>query len=101
MPRMLVITTSGRSDGWSMTPSTPVPSACTHLSRGASRRTSSFIIGPKVRRTSVDDIDAQLRKSLTEPRGVIVAHVLGKRQQDEQAAHARFSLTCSDLLTCF
>jgi hypothetical protein len=36
----------------SMMPSTPVPSACTHLSFGEWRKTSSFIIGPKVMSTS-------------------------------------------------
>ena len=52
MPRMLVTVTCLPSEGWSITPSTPVPSACTHLSLGALANTSSRIIGPKVSRMS-------------------------------------------------
>ncbi len=55
MPRMLVTVTCLPSDGWSITPSTPVPSACTHLSLGALAKTSSRSIGPKLSRMSALD----------------------------------------------
>ena len=57
MPRMLVMITSLRSDGWSMTPSTPVPSAWIHFSLRRVANTSSRSIGPNVSRMSASGMN--------------------------------------------
>ena len=104
MPRMLVTVTFLPSDGWSITPSTPVPSACTHLSLGAlandlvahHRPEGQQDVGVRRQRRRlgevVGDVDLELGEALLEPRRVVFADVGRQREQDEQAGHETLSI---------
>ena len=100
-PCRLVTVTLACSAGWSVMPSSPVPSACTHLRLTASFRSSFrfFIICPKVSSASacriavsgfrrlVHHVDLKLGKGARKAQPVLLGDIGRQRQKDQQSGH--------------